>query len=149
MFGVANAGLIPQSHGEESSYGHGHHYPPATSYQHVKIENYHSVPIYIKKEHAQLLEHPISKGHISTSVQVHHGGSHGEHEYHDPGYAIVSGTHQEPYQHPEIDVHHQQLADHQNQHEQQQEGCLFFIYLQLDNKFILNYSRRRRLGALR
>lgn len=118
---LASAGVIPQHHGQEVAYDHGqqqHHYPQATSYQHVKIENYHPVPVYIKKEHAQLLEHPVSKGHTATNVEIHHGGhqQHAEHEYQDPGYAVVSGTHQD---------YHQGLgeyAGHQEGGAEQQDG---------------------------
>lgn len=81
MLAVAQCGVI--HHGEDD-----HHH--ATSYQHVKIENYHAVPVFVKKEHSELLEHPVSAGHIDHGVQVQHGDGH-----HDPGYAIASGNHHE------------------------------------------------------
>lgn len=76
MLAAVHGGVI--HHGDE----HGSH---ATSYQHVKIENYHAVPVFVKKEHSELLEHPVSAGHVNHGVEVHHGDGH-----HDPGYAIPS-----------------------------------------------------------
>ncbi|CAG4996683.1 unnamed protein product [Parnassius apollo] len=65
----------------ESGHHHQIQHEHAKSHQSIKIEHFHPVPVYIKKEHSHLLKHPLEKGKTEQNLkQIHpetehsHGG---------------------------------------------------------------------------
>ena len=62
-----SAGFIP----------HGYEHSRPTSYQSIQFEHQHAVPTYIKKEHQQLLDHPLPFGKTSSNIEVNHDYGYG------------------------------------------------------------------------
>ncbi|RVE46979.1 hypothetical protein evm_008363 [Chilo suppressalis] len=65
----------------ESGHHHQIQHEHAKSHQSIKFEHFHPVPVYVKKEHKHLLEHPLEKGKSEQNLkQIHpetehsHGG---------------------------------------------------------------------------
>ncbi|XP_028160395.1 histidine-rich glycoprotein [Ostrinia nubilalis] len=54
--------------------GHHHHiqHEHAKSHQSIKFEHFHPVPVYVKKEHQHLLEHPLEKGKSEQNLKLIH-----------------------------------------------------------------------------
>lgn len=54
--------------------GHHHHiqHEHAKSHQSIKFEHFHPVPVYVKKEHHHLLEHPLEKGKSEQNLKLIH-----------------------------------------------------------------------------
>ncbi|CAH0755117.1 unnamed protein product [Diatraea saccharalis] len=54
--------------------GHQHHiqHEHAKSHQSIKFEHFHPVPVYVKKEHKHLLEHPLEKGKSEQNLKLIH-----------------------------------------------------------------------------
>ncbi|GBP96629.1 hypothetical protein EVAR_69731_1 [Eumeta japonica] len=56
----------------ESEHHHQVQHEHAKSHQSIKFEHFHPVPVYIKKEHSHLLEHPLEKGKSEQNLKLIH-----------------------------------------------------------------------------
>lgn len=89
-------GIIHQEAEEKSSgdslgasgFHHEVQHEHAKSHQSVKLEHFHPVPVYVKKEHSHLLKHPLEKGHSAHNLKQVHPKT--EHHH---GYGLVLEQH--------------------------------------------------------
>ncbi|KAL4711069.1 hypothetical protein ACJJTC_009440 [Scirpophaga incertulas] len=56
----------------ESGHHHQIQHEHAKSHQSIKFEHFHPVPVYVKKEHQHLLEHPLEKGKSEQNLKLIH-----------------------------------------------------------------------------
>ncbi|KAM3961996.1 cuticular protein glycine-rich 9 [Aphomia sociella] len=56
----------------ESGHHHQIQHEHAKSHQSIKFEHFHPVPVYIKKEHQHLLDHPLEKGKSEQNLKLIH-----------------------------------------------------------------------------
>lgn len=56
----------------ESGHHHQIQHEHAKSHQSIKFEHFHPVPVYVKKEHHHLLEHPLEKGKSEHDLKLIH-----------------------------------------------------------------------------
>ncbi|XP_013196698.2 cation channel sperm-associated protein 1 [Amyelois transitella] len=56
----------------ESGHHHAIQHEHAKSHQSIKFEHFHPVPVYVKKEHHHLLEHPLEKGKSEQDLKLIH-----------------------------------------------------------------------------
>ncbi|XP_077292955.1 uncharacterized protein LOC143915983 [Arctopsyche grandis] len=85
-----------------SGFHHEVQHEHAKSHQSVKLEHFHPVPVYIKKEHSHLLKHPLSKGKSGHGIKLLHPKT--EHQH---GYGLVLEEHRH-----DLESQHHGLGDH-------------------------------------
>lgn len=69
----------------ESGHHHAIQHEHAKSHQSIKFEHFHPVPVYVKKEHHHLLDHPLEKGKSEHDLKLIHP----EHEHKHGGGLVL------------------------------------------------------------
>lgn len=91
-FRVRRGVIHQEAKGDDSLGASGFHHEiqheHAKSHQSVKLEHFHPVPVYVKKEHAHLLKHPLEKGKSEHGIKLLHPKT--EHHH---GYGLVLEEH--------------------------------------------------------